>query len=69
MRRRHSAAHRLADSNGGLVARAQQALSHGYTTSYLAAAVALVAAAVIAAVTVTTRAQQESPTAADTHAG
>ncbi|MEU4563108.1 MFS transporter [Actinoplanes sp. NPDC023936] len=58
-----------AGSNGDLVARAEQALSHGYTTAYLAAAVLLVAAAVLAAVTVTTRAPQKSAAAADTHAG
>ncbi|MGS0688730.1 MFS transporter, partial [Nakamurella sp. GG22] len=58
-----------ADGNGDVVARAQQALSHGYTSAYLAAAVLLVAAAVIAALTVTTRDQQNSPDAADTHAG
>lgn len=59
----------IADSNGDLVARAQQALSHGYTTAYLAAAVLLVAAAVIAAGTVTTRTQQKSAASADTRAG
>ena len=59
----------LADGNGDLVARAQQALSHGYTTAYLAVAVLLVAAAVVTAVTVTTRTQQKSLVPADTHTG
>jgi predicted MFS family arabinose efflux permease len=59
----------LADRNGDLAARAEQALSHGYTTAYLVAAVALVAAAVLTAVTVTTRSRQKSPAAADTPAG
>jgi EmrB/QacA subfamily drug resistance transporter len=53
-----------------LAARAAQALSHGYTGAYLAAAVLLAVAAVITAVAVNTGRQQRSAdTEADVHAG
>jgi hypothetical protein len=47
----------LADGNDDLVTRAEQALSHGYTTAYLAAAVLLLVAAAITTVTARYRPQ------------
>ncbi|WP_229075124.1 MFS transporter [Actinoplanes sp. DH11] len=58
-----------AGGDDDLVARAQQALSHGYTTAYLAAAALLVVAAAITAVGVNTRHRQRSSAEAGNHAG
>ncbi|GAB7189953.1 MFS transporter [Kineococcus sp. NUM-3379] len=50
----------LSTDDTGLLARAEQALSHGYTSAYLAAAVVLAIAAVMVALTITAGRQQPS---------
>ena len=50
----------LADADTGVVARAGEALAHGYTSGFLAGAGLLLAAAVLVAATVTTRGTQRA---------
>jgi hypothetical protein len=50
----------LAGGDTGAVARAGEALAHGYTTGFLAGAGLLLAAAVLVAVAVTTRSTQHT---------
>jgi predicted MFS family arabinose efflux permease len=55
----------LADADTGVVARASEALAHGYTTGFLAGAGLLLAAAVLVAGTVTTRGTQRAANTGD----
>ncbi|WP_432519150.1 MFS transporter [Kineococcus sp. SYSU DK006] len=50
----------VSEGDAGLLARAEQALSHGYTSAYLAAAAVLVLAAIMVALTITAGRQQSS---------
>jgi predicted MFS family arabinose efflux permease len=50
----------LADADTGVIARAGEALAHGYTSGFLAGAVLLLTAAVLVALAVTTRGTQRA---------
>ena len=50
----------LVDADAGVVARAAEALAHGYTSGFLAGAGLLLAAAVLVALSVTTRGTQRA---------
>ena len=55
----------LVDADAGVVARAAEALAHGYSTGFLAGSGLLLAAAVLVAVTVATRGTQRTAETAD----
>ena len=50
----------IANNDTNLVARAHEALTHGYTTAFLAGAATLLTAALVATLTITTKHTQSS---------